>query len=164
MKKKEVNIELCFWIFVFLIFLFIMVILIQPVPYCFELTFEPNQTILQTIYTTVDLEQTKKSVNQIDYLIFRAMGESMNPEIKDNSDCFCYKKDKYELGDIVVFFIETGKGWQGIGHEIIKIQGENITTKGINNKFTEEIKEDNILCAIPKISKFELIIKQSTGG
>lgn len=164
-KKRKQRIEKLKMSGMIILCLFILVLfLLQSVPLCFqgeEEPEEPTQGDVNATYTSIELVETKIELEKLDFLIFKARGHSMLPLIQNNSDCVCFEKENYEVGDIVVFFMKTSNTtYQGIGHKIIKIEGESITTKGTNNPYVDSaITKENILCFIPQQSRYKLLIQ-----
>lgn len=169
MKKKfKINYVRRYLFCLCLSFLIILTIfelyLIQKVPSCIQFKKQVAETDISNIlYNNSILAELKTSLDTSNYLIFWTQGKSMEPIINDNSKCICLKKTKYEKDDIIAFFINTSEGWQGIAHQIVEIEGDKVTTKGINNQFPDiPLKQENILCYIPKIWKYQLIQKELT--
>lgn len=161
MKQKRL---LIFLVVILVVITLFDLYLIQKVPSCIQ--FEKQGTVNDTgsaLYNNSEVAKLKTNLEISDYLVFWAQGESMEPTIKDNSKCICLKKTRYKKGDIIIFFMDTSEGWQGIGHQIISIEGDEVITKGINNQFLDiPLKQENILCYIPKMWRYQLIQKELT--
>jgi len=91
-------------------------------------------------------------------MLLNVIGESMYPTIHDSSKCLCVKKEEYSVGDIIFFFAEIEGEINGISHRIVKIDGNKIYTKGDNNNWVDPpMTKESIVCAIPNISRFNLL-------
>lgn len=143
----------------FLIFLTLFELyLFQKVPSCIQFEKQAVEDTGSALYNNSVLAELKTNLDMSNYLTFWAQGKSMGPVIRDNSKCVCLKKIKYEKGDIIAFFMNTSEGWQGIAHQIIEIEGDKVTTKGVNNDFTDiSLKQENILCYIPQVWRYQVI-------
>lgn len=74
--------------------------------------------------------------------IYNVKTGSMEDRIHAGDYIFIYKKDTYNIGDVVTFRVENGY----ITHRIIKIDNDTVTTKGdANNTEDEEISKDKIV-------------------
>lgn len=138
-------------IIIILSFILIFVFLTTPVPYC-KITDEEFSG--DAVYTFKEKEEVKT----IDLVLLRVNGNSMFPTIKDNSKCLCVKKNKYEIDDIIFFFANLNNEIVGISHRISSINGEEIITKGDNNKFKDPpMTDENIVCAIPYVPRYKIL-------
>lgn len=133
----------------------IVIYLNQEVPACIDSP-TPKNITLTTNFSQPVVEELDTKL-QSDVVVFQTSGDSMKGTISDNSKCICIKKESYLLGDIVVFFANSGNGFQGVAHKIIFKNETEIITKGTNNKEADyPIKEENILCKIATIERYKL--------
>lgn len=144
------------WAIIIVIFMTTTSYLNQEVPMCID---NPSQANIPSIINESVVQELNEQI-QSNTLIFQTSGQSMKPVITDNQRCACVMSDTYQVGDIIVFFAEFPQGIEAIAHQIIGINGEEITTKGVNNNFTDgTLKVDNILCKIPTVKRYELWTK-----
>ena len=126
--------------------------LLQPVPYCkiSDVEFEGDG-----IYTEEDVRE----LGEITATNLNMKGDSMLPAIQDNSQCLCISKDTYSVGDIVFFMPKIDGDWTGVAHRIFSIDCRGIITKGDANNFLDSpMQEENILCYVPKVSRWKILI------
>lgn len=127
----------------------------QEVPAC--VVEELTEEIGETNITIEQIQQAQEKLES-DILVVKTSGLSMSPVIKNNSRCLCMRKDSYEVGDIVAFFANFEEGFQGVAHEIVWTNGTSVITKGVNNDFLDnEIGQENILCFIPKVRRYQIL-------
>ena len=132
-----------------------LIYLNQEVPACVDSP-TPKPVNLTLNHTVQEINQVNEQLES-NVVIFQTSGQSMNPLIRDNQRCLCVKSKEYKLGDIVVFFANFGQGFEGIAHKIVSINNSEITTQGVNNNFSDQpIKQENILCSIPFVKRYEL--------
>ena len=73
---------------------------------------------------------------------FRIMSGSMNPNVLEDSFILTKEYDDYKVGEVVTY----KKNGEHITHRIIKIDGDQITTRGdSNNTQDENISKDMII-------------------
>lgn len=73
--------------------------------------------------------------------------ESMEPKI-NKGDLVFYKKpniNKLELGDTVIYKKQSSDGQILVIHDIIKLNGDTVTTQGINNTIPDENFNKNMI-------------------
>lgn len=75
----------------------------------------------------------------------RVSGNSMFPILKDGTTITVYRKESYQVGDILVFLY---KNETVIVHRLLKIQNERYFCKGDNSFRIEDISFDQIIGAI----------------
>lgn len=144
--------------FIPLLVLSAVLLLAQRVPFCQPADFQPKEDASFEL-STEEVESLK--VVPPSGLLFNAVGNSMFPSIKNPSVCLCKRTGDYEIGDIVLFFFGRDGKFTGIAHRIVDIQGEVVITRGDNNVVNDlPILEENILCEIPQVSNYELIINK----
>ncbi len=92
---------------------------------------------------------------------------SMKPEINEG-DLLIYKtKSEYEVGDTVIFYDEGVKGY--VTHGIVRIEGEDIYTKGTNNNaedpvpITHEDIHGRVIAKIPGFARLTSYLKTPLG-
>lgn len=141
----------------------IVIYLNQEVPACIDNpspTVNPVLNYSQNTVEEVNTQLNNVSISEPSVVIVETKGQSMLPEIKPDQRCSCIRSEYYSVGDIVVFFRNFGSGYEGVMHKIayINTTSEEIITKGINNNFTDSlIHQNNILCKIPTLKRWELI-------
>lgn len=157
MKKQIIYIIIA----IILIFIVTQPILIK-VPLCTDIPEEAPITFIT--YDEEITESIRQDLEQEPFQYFRISGKSMEPSIKHNQKCVCVRKNNYEKGDIISFFVPTGDNKvELIAHRIIDKSNNYFTTKGDNNNIEDDYKitEENIFCSIPETSlteKFKFII------
>lgn len=126
--------------------------LVALVPYC-RITGEPIYED-NAIYTRSEILE----ITNLTMTLLNVKGTSMLPTIQDNSQCLCIKKETYNVGNIVLFFVKMNEEWTGVSHRIFSIEGEQIFTKGDNNDWIDPpMTEENIICMIPNVPRWKIL-------
>ena len=110
--------------------------LLEPIPYC----------------------KLQKDFVEDEGFLLHGNGDSMYPTILNNSECLCVEKERYFVGNIVLFIVEIDGEFEKVLHRIIEINGDEIHTKGDNNYFIDKlITEQDIICSIPIIHRYKTL-------
>jgi len=130
-----------------------MVFAVQPIPNCSNIPIEElSNEQPDTTFTKTEVFDIYSKLER-GYLMVQTFGDSMKGTINTNQRCLCIPKEKYYVGDIVLF-IQNGKG---IAHEIVFETQTGFITKGTNNDFVDgEILSSQIFCKIPEVERFKL--------
>lgn len=147
MDKKDLAIV------IFLAITFIY--MVESVPYCYS--YGPDKFILDknAIYT----QEQALEIKNLTMAIFNIFGNSMFPTINNNSQCLCVEKKEYNLNDIILFFVKTEEGFNGIIHRIVMIDNKDIYTKGDNNFYIDPpMVKENIVCYVPTVPRYKTFI------
>jgi len=140
--------------------IFLLVYYTQQVPYCVPLSIDYSaKEQIPTEYLEPEIIETSKKIEDRGFIIVHTIGESMLPSIRPNSKCVCQRKKNYEIGDIVLYYMESEDGFIGIAHRIVAEDGDTVYTKGDNNNFIETIREENIMCYIPELPRYQIVGK-----
>jgi len=137
-------------IIILLAFLFLY--LSEPVPSCkYYNDLFINQ---EAIYSIEEVKGTKN----LTAVMLNVIGTSMLPAVQDHSQCLCLKNENYYVGDIVFFFAEIDGEINGISHRIVKIDGEEIYTKGDNNNWVDPpMTKESIVCSVPNVPRYKVL-------
>jgi len=130
----------------------------MPIPYCKSIPVEELVSELpETVFTQAKMSEIRNELDEFGFINVQTWGESMNPTILSNSQCYCEKKNEYSVGDIVLYFASNN---QGIAHRLIYKNNDDYFLRGDNNNFTDVgVKESQLICSIPEVKRWEVLWK-----